>query len=78
MREPSELHTPEDVDALIAEIGRYDPDLRNRAVEHLHSHTNSTDPKLNAMCNALRRRAELEEEIRIGIRSAEGVLNAST
>lgn len=77
MKELHELHTLREVDALIDEIGRHLWfDLQARAKSRQWSPEERTvNPKLDAMLKALERRAELETEIKTGLRSPTGELD---
>ncbi|MDP1689758.1 MAG: hypothetical protein Q8L52_00945 [bacterium] len=76
MEELSEMYTPSAVEALINEIERFMPGLRQKAEEgHFTSAERVKDPKLNAMCNALERLEELKSEIELGLREPNGDLN---
>lgn len=75
MKDPKALYTVAEADALIEEIGRHVLGLEGRVESRTWTaEERATDPKFDAMCGALERRAELEAEIKGGIRSPDGTL----
>ena len=77
MKTLPEHYTVAEVDDLISEIERHTPGLRQRAESgECTAAKRAGDMKLDAMCRALERRAELQNEIQSGLRSPDGSLNA--
>ena len=77
MQKLSELYTLDAVDDLIDEICRNMPPGFRRIVDSgtWSPEERARDMKIDAVCKALERRAQLEEEIRSGFRDPSGVLN---
>jgi len=73
MKDISELYTPAEVDARIDEICRNMPGLRAKVESGDYTAAErASDPKVDAVCRALERRAELEGEITRGERAPTG------
>lgn len=77
MKGPAECFTLPEIEGLITEISRDTPGLRAQAESReWTTEERWTSQKLNAMCIALDRRREIQQEIDVGIRSpVDGELN---
>lgn len=76
MKNLSELYIVKDVDDSIDQMCLHCPGLRARAMSgEVTATERASEPKLDAVLKAFERRAELQEEVRMGIRDPDGNLN---
>ncbi len=76
MKDLSQIYTIAEAEAFIEMVGRNQSGLRERAESRAWTAAErAAEPKLDAMCKALERLKELQDEIRTGFRSPDGILN---